>query len=473
MPLTCGPMTSTSPETEDSAEPVAKHKAPKKRSRLTAYIPLFLLTMLAGLAVLFFGHRISTIHDFDIACVRAASPSEGRLYDLDTESKIITSRLLSLQPDRASKFKMISITDDPDQVYESTPPSPLDYAVILHTLHERGVENIVLTTQMSWDGDLGITATALSNKLAEFEYAAIPLPLTRGATAQELPDILRQSIIPFTNIRGDQRHLPIVNQVALPSIISDSGKTRAGFSKIENLPENGYSIPMICLWQEEGILPSIELLTLMAAHKVSPDEVIIRCGEHIRLGLEGPVIQISKFGEVTLPADNGGLESIPTTKADALITRADSEKKNTTTDPHVYLIHGVGEKTKTTNALPSERLHAILHWAKSLPAPEPGKSVEYRRLPFWANIVIIFDIALTAWLFAGLSRVNRHLAFALTAAAIYLLLLSIMDVTQHWLSISAPLAAVIAAWITPVKRRKRTTNNKRYEESDPKPVIRA
>ena len=113
------------------------------------------------------------------------------------------------------------MSDDPDQVFENSPPSPLDYAVLLHHLQEAGAKNIVLTTRMSWDGDLGITSAALSNKLSTFHRANIGLPLTRGSHKQELPDILRQSVIPFSNVSGNYRILPIVNQVTVPSAVKD------------------------------------------------------------------------------------------------------------------------------------------------------------------------------------------------------------------------------------------------------------
>ncbi len=464
-------MTTQSIEKQDSTIAAISNKKNKSWSKLSAVTIRLLPCIATGLIVLFYGHKIRAIQDFDIACIRAAAASQGQIYNIDTESNTVTSRALITQPENAQKFKIIAITDDPDQVYESTPPSPLDYAVILHTLRERGAENIVLTTQMSWDGDLGITATALSGKLSDYKYAAIPLSLTRGVTAEKVPSPLRQSIIPFTNITGNQTLIPIVNQVSLPCLISDSGKTRAGFSKIENLTEDHDTIPMICIWQDEGIIPSIELLTLMTLYKVSPDEVSIHCGKHIRLGPDGPIIGIGKFGQIALPSDTANINSIPTTKAEDLITLAKPENKNTAPDPHIYMIHGIGEKTKTTNTLPPERLAAIIHWAKTLPVPKIEKPTQHRRLPIYATILIILDIALLGWWFTRLSPSNRHLAFALATAATLPFLFFMMETIHYWFSISALLATIAAAWMTPVKRRKRTTNIKKYRDTRPKTAV--
>lgn len=459
------------PETADLATLAEKHSQPKSPYKMRSYLALFLLTMMAGLAVIFYGHRVRLIHDVDIACIKAAAPSEGRLYLLDEKSQVITSHLLTQQPDKSRKFKLITITDDPDQIYERTPPSPLDYAVILHRLHHQGAENIVINTQLTWDGDLGITATALSNKLAEFTNANISLNLTRGAATHELPEALQQSIIPFSNVSGNVKLLPVVNQVTPPNALSNTGKTRAGFSKIESIPETTDVIPMICVWQDKGIVPSIELLAIMTAHQINPDQVIIHCGKYIQLGHDGPVIPISKFGEISFSSSAHQLKITSTTAAENLITRVDTEKAPTPADTDVYLIHAVGEKTKATNAISAERLAAMVHWSQFSPTPAPGKSIQYQRLPLWADIIIIFDIALAAWFFASLSRGNRHLAFALTALLTFPLLISIMEVTQHWFSISAPLAAIIMAWLTLLPRKKNTHPIEEYSNTNPKPII--
>lgn len=466
-------MTTSHPATDTDAAVAAKKRPPEKKNNPAALLPLFLVTLAAGLAVLVWGHRSSFLQDFDVSCVRAATPSKDRIYDLEPEDRTITSRRLTVRTDRARKFHTLEITDDPGQIYEATPPSPLDYAVMLHRLRSRGVENIVLTTRMSWDGQPGLSAAALSDQLAAFGRATISLPLTRGATAQELPAVLNNSLIPLANASGNQNLIPAVNQVALPSVLSGGGHIYAGFSRIESIPESGDFLPLLCLWENKGLIPSVELLALMNAYDVTPAEIIVRCGKHIRLGPDGPVVPINSYGEILLPESAASeLERVPSTRAEDLITRPDNTRP-TTADPNIYLVHAVGEKTSATNTLSPRRLAAIVTWSKNLPAPEPGQSIRYRRLPVWADIVILVDIALAACWFAGFSRGGRHLAFALTAALLFPLLLSLMDITQHWISVSAPLAAVLTAWLVPVKKRKQTTPLQEYHTGGSKPVLRA
>ncbi|MBK1829844.1 hypothetical protein JIN77_03850 [Verrucomicrobiaceae bacterium R5-34] len=444
-------------------------------AKLRPYLWSFILTALTSLLVLFFGNKTHFLPEFDITCVRAAAQSSGRLYDLDRNTQVITSRLLSKQPDRGRAFQLIEITDDPDRVYESTPPSPLDYAVMLHALNDRGVENLVFTTRLSWDGDLGLSADALNHQLAPFSHASFGLPLTRGATAQELPPALRRSLIPFSQVSGNRRLIPTVNQVALPAVMSDGEHSYAGFSSIESTPGTADYVPMICQWQDEGLIPSLELLALMSAHDVRPDEVLVHCGRHIRLGMEGLVIPIDSYGETALPvlsANEQQASTQPPLKAEELITRPkdNSAGSATAVEPDVFLFCATGEKTAATNLLSPERLAAVQHWSTNLLAIEPGASIDYRRLPLWAQVVIIFDVAFAACWFSGFKRINRLLASLLTAALIYPLLLLIMDITEHWFNVSPLLTALIVGAIVPAARRKHTTLQEDHT-SDLQPVI--
>ena len=156
-------------------------------------------------------------------------------------------------------------------------------------------------------------------------------------------------------------------------------------------------------------------------------------------------------------------------RAETLITQKTSTP--VTGQDQVCLIHAVGKKTISTSLLSATRMNNLLTLAKA--SPVPGVAKVYRRLPRWAEIVIILDIALTACWFAGFTRWNRHYAFALTTAFLFPLLLAMMDITQHWFGLSAPLATLITAWLIPVSQRKHASPIQEYSTSDPKPVLRA
>ena len=105
-------MTTTPQETEEPTSVAAPKELPKQKGpKWFSYLPLFLLTVAGGLCVMLFGHQFTYPSDFDIFCMRTTAPSENRLYDLDQKTQVVTSRLLTLQPDRGRKFHLIEITD--------------------------------------------------------------------------------------------------------------------------------------------------------------------------------------------------------------------------------------------------------------------------------------------------------------------------------------------------------------------------
>lgn len=406
-----------------------------------------------GLAVILLGNRTPWIPQFDTACVKASSNSPNLIFDEDAESNTISARALSVQEERSRDFQIIQITDDPDHIFEHTPPSPLDYAVLMESLRNRGFNRVILATRMTWDDEPGLEAEGLSGRLALFQSSVIAIPVTRGATAQPLPDALQRALIPFSKITGNYKLIPIVNQVSLSAHAGGGTQTLAGFDKIESSPASEGGIPLLAHWEGQGLIPSLELLSVMMAHDVSPSDLIVHSGKYIRLGKDGPVLLLDAYGQTPRPSSAAPWMTEVSLKAETLITQ--KSETPVTDRTQACLIHAVGEKTISTSLLSATRMNDLLALAKT--SPVPGAAKAYRRLPRWAEIVIIIDIVLAACWFAGFTRWNRHLAFALTAAFFLPLLLAMMDITQHWFGLSAPLATLITAWLIPVSQRKHTS----------------
>ena len=440
-----------------------------KTSKLKSRLLIATLAIGVGLAVLLLGHRIPWIQQFNSGCVKASSSSPNLIFDEDVASNTISARTLSVQADRGRDFQIIHITDDPDHIFEHTPPSPLDYAVLMESLRNRGYNHVVLASRMTWDDEPGLEANGLSGRLALFQSSVIAIPVTRGATAQPLPDALQRALIPFSKVKGNYKLIPIVNQVSLPAHAGGGAQTLAGFDKIESSPASEGNIPLLAHWVGQGLIPSLELLSVMTAHDVSPSELFVHSGKYIRLGKNGPVIALDAYGQTPRPTSEAPLRRGEALRAETLITQ--KTLTPVTGQDQVCLIHAVGKKTISTSLLSATRMNNLLTLAKA--SPVPGVAKVYRRLPRWAEIVIILDIALTACWFAGFTRWNRHYAFALTTAFLFPLLLAMMDITQHWFGLSAPLATLITAWLIPVSQRKHASPIQEYSTSDPKPVLRA
>lgn len=425
--------------------------------------------------MLLWGKRISWIPELDVACVKTFTNAQDLIYDFNSETNTISQHTLMKQPDRSRNFQMILVTDDPDRIFEHTPPTPLDYAIVLQSLRNMGYKRVILSTRMTWDEQPGLEASSLSDRLALFENSAIGLPVTRGATAQPLPESLQRSLIPLSQVKGNHQLIPIVNRVSLPVHAGGGKNTLAGFNQIESSPASSGNIPMLANWEGKGLIPSLELLSIMIAHDVTPSQLIIHSGKHLRFGKKGLIIPLDDYGQTTAPQLNQTDDTSPQAKdlkAEDLITQ--KPDSSSAEQPQICLIQAVGKKTSATSLLSPHRIDELIHLTKNLPMP--GKTTDFRRLPQWAEIVIIIDIALLAGWFAGFSAGNRRLALLLTAAFLFPMLFAFIDITQHWFAISAPLATVIVAWLIPVshnqQNRKQTDSFGEYSSSAPKPVSR-
>ena len=94
-----------------------------KTSKLKSQFLIATLAMGVGLAVFLLENRAPWIPQFNTACVKASSTSPNLIFDEDAESNTISARTLSVQAERSRDFQIIHITDDPDHIFEHTPPN--------------------------------------------------------------------------------------------------------------------------------------------------------------------------------------------------------------------------------------------------------------------------------------------------------------------------------------------------------------
>jgi hypothetical protein len=254
--------------------------------------------------------------------------------------------------------------------------------------------------------------------------------------------MLERAIIPAANIQGDQKLIPMVNRTVLsPQFNGDGDEIRAGFHSIESSPPTSGKIAMLARWEHKGMVPSHELLTVMQAYNTTPEHVKVQCGKYIRVGKNGPVIPIDSYGQTNAPesADQNDIKT--SLDADTIIT----QKKSTAPLPFIATIHAEGERTSTTNALSTERLETLFAMIHAYPVPIDGST--HKRLPLWAELIILLDTTFVVYWLSSTSRFYQHLGAALSAALIFPLLYALMDITQHWMVVSAPLATLLTGWL--------------------------
>ncbi|MDG0993442.1 MAG: hypothetical protein P8O22_01775 [Akkermansiaceae bacterium] len=413
-------------------------KSNNRRSQLL----ITTLALCVGLGMLFGGHKIEWVKLFDVAIVRGVDITPNTLHEYDPATQNISAQSLVTNYESAKIFQKVIINDDSERIFENNPPSALDYAVLLESLHNRGYRHANITTRLHWDDNPELLAEGLKLRLALFNSVVIPLAVTRGPNTSALPPMLMRTIIPISQIRGDTRYVPLVNRLAIANhIIGDAENVLAGFYKIESNPPSKGQTAMLARWNDKGIIPSYELLTIMQAHSVLPSQVTIHCGKNIRLGKNGPVIEIDRYGQTTTTNPSKKSIPLPPLQADKVIT----QQKSSTTDDSIALIHAKGERTEPTNIINLERLNDTLSMTYAHPMLDEG--ITHQLLPRWAKLVILFDLAIIVYGLSSLSQRYRHLGFALTAAITLPLLYALMNLTQHWIALSSPLAMLLTGWL--------------------------
>ena len=202
---------------------------------------------------------------------------------------------------------VISIGDDPDGVFQSSPPSAVDYAVILRNLKRLGVRRVAIPAVMAWDEPDPIALTAVDARLADFESAVTAAPLTRGAVGEDLPLPFLLASIPAEKVKGDVGSLPLVNRLAFPRTFLGSGKTLAGFSILESEP----GPPALLARWKDRIVFSFPVIAALADAGEQADRIEVRLGSYLKLGPGGPVVPVDAGGRLASPGFRSSGKEIP------------------------------------------------------------------------------------------------------------------------------------------------------------------
>ena len=411
--------------------------------------------------VLYLSKTTHSIKKLDASFVMfAMSHQHGEqfVHKLDHESDTIIIGSFSKLKGQKNHLQSIHITDDSGKIFEQSPPSALDYAVILTSLYKHGYKDVILTNHLNWDQQQGLETLGLGRQLGLFSHSAITMPVTRVATPQPIPEVLKRSLISMSQVTGNHRQLPLVNHAPVDFPLNSGKHTLAGFSEVESIASTKEKIPLLAHWQDQGLIPSIDLLTIMMAHKINPSDLRVDCGNQIRLGNKGPIIPIDQYGYTPAPKSLASSETIAPLAAEQLISPMNKNEylAKFGQPPTMALIHAVGEKTASTNTLSADRISNLI--ALSHHYPITDTSASFSRLPWLASIILLMDVALLSFWFGELTRNKRHLAYSLSAVVIipllFIFLAALLYLSKHWLSLSAPLATLITVWAFHVFKRQ-------------------
>ena len=351
----------------------------------------------------------------------------------------------------------IVITDDPDRVFQASPPSPVDFAIILKNLRRLGRDSIAIGTPLAWSETDGISLMALDQQLDALASVVTAAPLSRGPIASPLPPAFRRASIAVSEIHGNARPLPIVNRVSIPDAMLGNSNSLAGFTTLESEPDGDF--PHLLARWDDRVVFSFPLLAALADHKVLCEQVEICLGNYISLGKEGPYIPIDEFGRLTFrPPPSTNSSSIP---AESLIDA--SADFLTGLRAGTLLIRNGMSAADEASAQFSDSLVPTV----SLLADPSGTfaSRAYNRIPWPSELLLIASVLSLLHGLANFPKMGGRLALTILAGVIVIIHLKVVPVTSTWPPTFPALAAVLAA-IPFTAARKAITKRKKTAKTE-------
>ncbi len=341
----------------------------------------------------------------------------------------------------------ITITDDPNQIFQSSPPSPVDFAIILKNLTELNQDSIAISTPLTWSDPDTIPLTALDKQLDAIPHLITSAPLSRGSTPSSIPPAFRRASIDLSQLHGNIALVPVVNRIPIPGVLLGNEKSFAGFTALESESDQK-SLPLIAIWDDRVVL-SFHLLTALNHLQVPPSSIEIYLGRHIYLGKKSSYIPIDNYGRLSIFPE--GFKNIKTQPlpAEELLDAAEQPFPKDHFKPIII------RNTHSAQDLPSiEFSNSLIQSITLLSNPSTGFSIKY-----YANLTkdveLLFMAALLCLIFGiqnfCFGRDARGPLIALTAAIIIIHFL-IVHLTATWIpTLPALLTLIVAIFFT---RRK-------------------
>jgi len=338
---------------------------------------------------------------------------------------------------------IVSIGDDTEHFFQSSPPLPIDVAVILNNFHRRGIKRLGSAAVFSWENPDPISLVALEKTMAGFESLITSTPLSRGATTQPIPASFRRASIPLSSVQGGFLRLPIVNRVPIPNVILAGDNGWSGFSGLD-AEENTGPPHLLARW-EDRVVFAFPVLAFLQSHGLPVDGVRIKVGDYLALSATGPFLPIDSYGRLLSPLKSNSLEKV--VPASAMISDTDELIPADSTAPVILRDDQSAADAQTRGF--SQNLPSILNALST----KSGTN-SYSRLASHWEISLLILMTLLIGLISGLRWSKVYLLFLIVAGVV--IQGWIAWKTLHWLPLTPFLAAMGSAtllcWILPARR---------------------
>lgn len=344
--------------------------------------------------------------------------------------------------DKRQSPVIVSLGDDVEGFFQSSPPAPIDMAVVLSNFQRLGAKKTAIAATLAWDSPDPIGFVALEKALDRFESLVLAAPLSRGAVSSPLPVPFRNASVPVSSIRGDVQSLPVINRIPVPNVVLGGEKSWAGFSNLES--ESGErQLPLMARW-EDRVVFSFPVLVVLQRLEMSPADLDIKLGEYLRFGENGPAISIDRFGSLRMPVKViSAYKEIP---AEQLIDGGDDLFPKEAPEPMILRDDRSSLDSATRN------FSRYLAGTVAILASEEGtaRQVSYPRLSQQWELGILGAWAFLLAVFFGKTRFRRLIA-VLTLLCVVVTIQSLgFSILTMWLPGVPMLAALAVAAVAGV-----------------------
>ena len=323
---------------------------------------------------------------------------------------------------------IVSIGDDTEHFFQSSPPLPIDVAVILNNFHRRGVKRLGSAAVFSWENPDPISLVALEKTMAGFESLITSTPLSRGATPQPMPASFRRASIPLGSVQGSYLQLPVVNRVPIPNLILAGDNGWSGFSALD-AEENTGPPHLLARW-EDRVVFSFPVLAFLQSHCLPVEGVRIKLGEYLALSTTGPFLPIDSYGRLLSPLKSNAPEKV--VPASAMISDTDGLVPAGSTIPVILRDDqsAADAQTRGFSRILSEFIRAV---------SKASMATSYPRLAVRWEVILLVLTTLLIGLISGLNRSKTGLLFLMIVGILAQWLTA--RTTFHWLPLTPFLAA--------------------------------
>jgi hypothetical protein len=317
--------------------------------------------------------------------------------------------LASVQrPDAASAPLIVSLGDDAGAFFQSSPPSPIDMAVILTNFQRLGATQAATAAVLAWDAPDPIGLAALDKVLGRFDSLVMAVPLTRGAVAEPMPEAFRNASLPISQVHGDISALPLVNRIPLTGVILGRQNTRAGFQSIDFEASSRFP-PLLARW-EDRIVFAFPLLVALQRFDLPLDGMEIRAGEFLKLAAQGPVVPLDRFGRMA--SAPGSLSPYAEIPAELLIDGGDELFPKQAPRPVILRDDRSAAEPATRHF--SNQFPATIAAIASDTSLTPDRT--FARFTFCQEIVLLAVWLAAITVVSGMTAFGRQIAYVALAA---------------------------------------------------------